>query len=173
MMSVRPTPALRGRRRPRRGVLVGSGLATLLMIGACAIDEGAQGATRAAPKRYPDRLAGTFNGFCQQREDDGFEERAALRVVRHQVQALTWQTVVGRRGSCTFDLAEFRQTRSRPHLELLASDGTGCRLLVYQDARRVTLAHSNCSQRCTPGIYEQAWPVMFDPASGRCARLDR
>jgi hypothetical protein len=86
---------------------------------------------------------------------------------------LTWQTVVGRRGSCTFDLAEFRQTRSRPHLELLASDGTGCRLLVYQDARRVTLAHSNCSQRCTPGIYEQAWPVMFDPASGRCARLDR
>ncbi len=153
-----------------RAAAGGAGLAVLLLVGSCATD--GEGATRMTG-RYPDRLAGTFNGFCQQREEDGFEERAALRVVRYQVQTLTWQTVVGRRGSCTFDLGEFRQTRSRPHVELLANDGSGCRLLIYQDARRVTMAHSSCSKRCTPGVYDQAWPVMFDPASGRCARLDR
>ena len=35
--------------------------------------------------------------------------------------------------------------------------------------RRVTLAHNHCETHCTPGIYEQAWPVLFDPKSGACA----
>lgn len=123
---------------------------------------------------YPDRLKGSFNGFCEQREDDGFKEKATLQVVNRQVKTLAWRSDVGRKGSCSFDLAGFRQTRSQPHLELLAADGSGCKLMVYQDARRVTLAHAGCAQRCTPrSVYDQAWPVMFDPASGRCARLDR
>ncbi|MCY1293890.1 hypothetical protein D9M70_431630 [compost metagenome] len=48
-------------------------------------------------------------------------------------------------------------------------EDSGCKLMVWQDPRRVTLAHANCQQRCTPGIYEQAWPVMFEPGSGGCA----
>ena len=88
---------------------------------------------------YPDRLNGTFNGFCEQREDDGFQEKATLRVVNRQVQTLNWRSVVGRKGSCSFELTGFRQTRTRPHLELQAADGSGCKLMVYQDARRVTL----------------------------------
>ena len=123
---------------------------------------------------YPDRLNGSFNGFCEQREDDGFKEKATLQVVNREVKALAWRSDVGRKGSCSFDLAGFRQTKTRPHLELQAADGSGCKLMVYQDARRVTLAHAGCAQRCTPrAIYDQAWPVMFDPASGRCAPLDK
>ncbi|MBY4896780.1 hypothetical protein [Cupriavidus sp. AU9028] len=109
-------------------------------------------------------------GSCQRTEEDGFREDALLRVTDNNVQQLQWKLWVGKRGSCAFDLADFRQTKRRPHIELAARDGSACKLLIWQDPRRVTLAHANCERRCTPGIYEEAWPVMFEPDSGACAR---
>ncbi|CAG2150659.1 hypothetical protein [Cupriavidus plantarum] len=108
-------------------------------------------------------------GNCQRTEEDGFREDAQLNVDDNTVRQLSWKLWVGKRGSCSFDLADFRQVRKSPHIELRANDGSGCKLMVWQDPRRVTLAHANCQQRCTPGIYEQAWPVMFDPGTGACA----
>jgi hypothetical protein len=35
------------------------------------------------------------------------------------------------------------------------------------------MAHAGCQRRCSAGIYEQAWPVMFDPRTGTCAKLER
>lgn len=107
---------------------------------------------------------------CAQTEDDGFREQAVLRVRNNQVQALDWKLWVGRRGSCSFEYAAFRQTRQRPHIELVKLDGSGCRLMIWQDPRRITLAHSGCERSCSAGIYDQAWPVMFDSATGTCAR---
>ncbi|MCY1254380.1 hypothetical protein D9M68_73520 [compost metagenome] len=109
-------------------------------------------------------------GDCRRTEEDGFREDAQLRVSNNSVQQLSWKLWVGKRGSCSFNLADFRQVQKKPHIELRASDGSGCKLMVWQDPRRVTLAHANCQQRCTPGIYEEAWPVMFEPGSGACAR---
>jgi hypothetical protein len=109
-------------------------------------------------------------GNCQRTEEDGFREDAQLRVDDNNVQQLSWKLWVGKRGSCSFDLAEFRQVRKKPHVELAARDGSGCKLMVWQDPRRVTLAHANCERRCTPGIYENAWPVMFEPGTGACAQ---
>lgn len=108
-------------------------------------------------------------GDCRRTEEDGFREDAQLRVADNTVQQLSWKLWVGKRGSCSFDLADFRQVRKSPHIELRANDGSGCKLMVWQDPRRVTLAHASCQQRCTPGIYEEAWPVMFDPGTGTCA----
>ncbi|WP_080745240.1 hypothetical protein [Cupriavidus necator] len=108
-------------------------------------------------------------GDCRRTEEDGFREDAQLRVSDNNVQQLSWKLWVGKRGSCSFNLADFRQVQRKPHIELRANDGSGCKLMVWQDPRRVTLAHANCQQRCTPGIYEQAWPVMFEPGSGACA----
>ncbi len=107
-------------------------------------------------------------GRCAQTEEDGFREQARLTVRNGRVDELSWQLWVGRRGTCRFELDEFRQVRSRPSIELLARDGGGCKLMVWQDPRRVTLAHAGCEQRCTPGVYEEAWPVMFEPGSGGC-----
>lgn len=126
----------------------------------------------AARRPVPDRAI-DLDARCTQSEDDGFREEASLRVRDNQVHAISWQLWVGRRGSCRFDLTDFRQVRSRPHIELLARDGSGCKLMIWQDPRRVTLAHAGCQRRCSTGIYEQAWPVMFDPRTGACARLDR
>jgi hypothetical protein len=109
-------------------------------------------------------------GDCRRTEEDGFREDAQLRVSDNSVQQLSWKLWVGKRGSCSFNLADFRQVQKKPHIELRANDGSGCKLMVWQDPRRVTLAHANCQQRCTPGIYEEAWPVMFEPGSGACAR---
>jgi hypothetical protein len=112
-------------------------------------------------------------GNCAQSDDDGFREQAHLDVRQGSVRALDWQILVGNKGSCRFALDAFQQTRSRGHIELVSKDRSGCKLLVYQDPRRVTLAHAGCESRCTNGIHEQAWPVMFDPRSGGCANLNR
>lgn len=110
-------------------------------------------------------------GDCRRTEEDGFREDALMDVKANEVRALKWKLWVSRRGSCEFNLAEFRQVRATPHIELQAIDGSQCKLLVWQDPRRVTLAHNRCEKHCTPGIYEQAWPVLFDPKSGACAEV--
>jgi hypothetical protein len=121
----------------------------------------------------PDSGPITLLGDCSQTDEDGFREQARLDVRQGAVRTLDWRIWVGGKGACTFGLDEFQQTRTRPHIELVARDRSGCKLLVYQDPRRVTLAHAGCEQRCTNGIHEQAWPVMFDPRSGACANLSR
>lgn len=145
------------------------GLAAL--AGACAM------LPDAAPPRHgyagPQPIAArviTLDAHCEQTEDDGFRELARLRIDRDVVQSLSWELWVGRRGGCRFERDDFEQTQRAPHIELLARDGTGCKLMVWQEPRRVTLAHAGCESRCTPGVYDRAWPVMFDPGSGRCAR---
>ena len=111
----------------------------------------------------------TIEGHCAQREEDGFREDARLSVIDNRVRALDWQLWVGQRGSCRFAFDDFRQTRERPHVELVARDDRDCKLMVWQEPRRITLAHTGCAARCTPGVYDEAWPVSFDPSSGACA----
>ena len=124
----------------------------------------------ASPARAPiaDRPI-DLAGACAQTEEDGFREDARLVVEDNRVRELSWQLHVGKRGSCRFELADFRQVRSRPSIELAARDGSACKLMVWQEPRRVTLAHAGCEARCTAGIYEEAWPVMFEPRGGGCA----
>lgn len=147
------------RRRRSWARLLAPAFATLL--GSCALP----GST---PIAYH---AITLDGHCAETEEDGFRENATLKVNDNQVQALQWQLWVGRQGSCSFHGQDFRQTQWRPQIELAARDGSGCKLMIWRDDRRITLAHAGCEARCTPGIYESAWPVMFDPAGGGCAQI--
>ncbi|CAG9163468.1 hypothetical protein [Cupriavidus pampae] len=134
-----------------------------------------------APKLYPPApetrstpipaRAIDMAGDCKRTEEDGFREEAMMRVSHNDVQTLSWRLWVSKRGSCEFNLSEFKQTQQTPHIELVALDGSACKLMVWQDPRRVTLAHARCEKHCTAGIYEQAWPVLFDPRSGHCADI--
>lgn len=144
----------------RRAAAAAALLATALAVSAC-------GGARP-PTPIPDRPIDLV-GRCTQTEQDGFREDATLVVRDNRVDALSWQLWAGRRGTCRFELAEFTQVRSRPSIELVARDASGCRLLVWQQSRRVTLAHAGCENRCTPGVYDEAWPVMFEPTTGACA----
>jgi len=147
--------------RPAR---LASGVAVLAALVSC-----------AGVQKTPVPASGplTLQGSCSQVDDDGFREQARLDVQGGAVQALDWQIWVGRKGTCSFRLDEFSQTRTAPHIELQALDRSGCKLVVYQDPRRVTLGHAGCERRCTNGVHDQAWPVMFDPRSGGCANLNR
>lgn len=178
--------ALQRRNRPGLPGAAATGLvAALTVLQGCAPTQGPpsppaamasapspvrQAAEPAPPLPIPVRVI-ELSGYCSKTEDDGFREEARMRVSANEVKSLTWKLWVSKRGSCAFDLAEFQQTRKAPHIELVARDNSGCKLMVWQDPRRVTLAHANCEKRCTPGIYEEAWPVMFDPASGMCAQI--
>ena len=110
-----------------------------------------------------------LTAHCKQTEEDGFREDATLRITNNVVDVLSWRLWVGRRGTCHFELPDFRQTRTHPVIELRTRDGGACRLMVWQERGRVTLAHVDCEGRCTPGIQESAWPVSFDTASGTCS----
>jgi hypothetical protein len=148
-----------GARRGARARLAAAALLAALVAAGC-------GGARPTPiADRPIDLAGR----CAQTEEDGFREDATLTVRDNRVDALSWQLWVGRRGGCRFELQDFRQVRSRPSIELAARDGSACKLMVWQEPRRVTLAHAGCEARCTGGIYEEAWPVMFEPRTGACA----
>jgi hypothetical protein len=149
------TPAARMRARV-------CAVAAALAVAGCAAGSG----PRPAP--IADRAI-DLTGRCAQTEEDGFREEARLVVRASRVDELSWRLWVGRRGTCGFELADFTQVRSRPSIELAARDGSACKLMVWQEPRRVTLAHAGCEARCTPGIYEEAWPVMFEPRDGGCA----
>ncbi len=110
-------------------------------------------------------------GSCSQKEEDGFREEATVSIQANEVKQLSWRLWVGKRGSCQFDGNDFVQTQKRPSIEMKAKDGSACKLLIWQAPDRVTLAHANCQARCTPGIYDDAWPVMFHPKNGSCAKL--
>ena len=157
-----------------RSVSVAALAALLALLGACGpMLPGTPSAparpTPSRPAPIADRLI-NLEGACDQTEDDGFHENARLSVRDNQVRALSWQMRIGRRGSCSFELGAFQQIKSRPHIELVERDGSGCKLMVWQEPRRITMAHTGCAKHCTPGVYESAWPVMFDPATGGCAR---
>jgi ABC-type uncharacterized transport system involved in gliding motility auxiliary subunit len=110
-------------------------------------------------------------GNCSQTEEDGFRESAQVQIDNNEVRALTWKIWVGKKGQCSFEGTEFSQSQSRPHIELQAKDGSGCKLMIWQTPQRVTLAHADCQKRCTAGVYDDAWPVMFHPQTGACARV--
>ncbi|MFT4102299.1 MAG: hypothetical protein QM674_14920 [Burkholderiaceae bacterium] len=149
-------------RRARGWRVVALALASVL-LGSCATPGAMPGKTPIAYRAI------NLDGRCAQTEDDGFRENATLKVADNVVQSLQWQLSVGKRGGCRFDGADFRQVQTRPHIELRARDGGGCKLMIWRDDRRITLAHAGCESRCTGNVYDQAWPVMFDPSSGACA----
>lgn len=155
-------------------------LALAILLSSCATSRSGSGSSSgpagspATPSGsgtapIPDKVINVA-GSCKQVEEDGFREDATLVVQNNEVRSVEWQLWVGKRGSCKFAGGDFTQRQSRPHIELIAKDGSGCKLMVWQEPRRVTLAHNGCQKHCTKGVYEEAWPVMFDPASGACAK---
>ena len=139
------------------------------LLAGCAATAG-PGVPSAPSARAPEPdLPIALAAQCEQTEEDGFREHARLVVVDNQVRELSWKLWVGEKGGCTFKHEQFRQTRSRPSNELAERSGSACRLMVWRVPARVTLAHAGCEQQCSPGIYEEAWPVMFDPGTGGCA----
>jgi hypothetical protein len=111
----------------------------------------------------------TLDARCEGAGPSGLREASRLAVQTGRVQALSWTVDAGTRGRCSFELADFQQTRARPHIELLARNGSGCRLMIWRDPRHITLSHAQCEKVCPTALLIEALPVIFDPAAGGCA----
>jgi hypothetical protein len=111
----------------------------------------------------------TLDARCDGTGQTGLLETSRLQVATSSVRALAWRIEGGTRGRCEFELADFEQRRARPHIELAARNGSGCRLMIWRDPRHITLSHAGCEGVCPAGLLKDALPILFDPASGGCA----
>jgi hypothetical protein len=108
----------------------------------------------------------TLRGSCVGKEQTGYAENVHVDIVAGQVRALDARVDIPKRGSCRFALADFRQTRQTPHVELLSRTNPLCAVRVWQQRDRITLAVTDCPEKCTGGAFEYMWPVEFNTAGG-------
>jgi len=105
---------------------------------------------------------------CTARDETGYTESIRLAVDQGRVELMEAKIEIPRRGSCGFRLAEFRQTRTEPHVELQASSGTMCTVRMWRQGERFTVAFSDCQEKCTGGAFAYVWPVNVNSADGSC-----
>ncbi len=139
-----PTPAPAPAAQPSRGA--GGGAA---MVGA------------------PARL--NLTSACTARDEAGYTESIRLQVAEGMVRELQARIEVPRRGTCSFQLADFRQTREAPHVELMSRTGGACTVRMWEQQGRLTVAFSDCHDKCSRGAFEHIWPIQLRAADGACS----
>ena len=75
---------------------------------------------------------------------------------------------IPKRGSCRFDLKDFRQTKSLPAIELSQNKGR-CIVRVWEQGERVTVAFQQCEKMCSGNAHSYLWPILNDRNKGSCA----
>lgn len=129
---------------------------------------------KAAPAPRDEAVAGKHTGAlsvrseCRSRDESGYTESIKLALERGRVSQLEAKIDMPRRGSCGFRLADFRQTRTDPHVELQSTDGSTCTVRMWQQDSRLTVAFNDCQDKCTRGAFDYVWPVMLNAADGSC-----
>ncbi len=107
---------------------------------------------------------------CSGRDSNGYAERIALNVSNGLVDYLDANVEVPRQGSCSFRLAQFRQTKRTPFVELLAlREGSRCAVRIWTQGDRVTVAPTDCQEMCaSPRAFESVWPIALSARTGSC-----
>lgn len=110
----------------------------------------------------------TLAAQCVGKDESGYAENLRMDLAGGQVRSLEAKIDIPKRGSCTYRLADFQQTKQAPFVELMARSGSGCAIRVWQQGDRVTVAPTDCQERCTRGAFEYAWPVQLKSPGGGC-----
>ena len=110
----------------------------------------------------------TFQGNCVEKDETGYSENARLLITLGEVSTLDARVDIPKHGSCRFQLKDFEQTMATPFVELLAKSNSGCALRVWEQTDRVTMAATDCNEKCTRGGFEYLWPVEFRASGGAC-----
>lgn len=121
------------------------------------------------PAPIPDRAL-NIRADCTSRDELGYAEEVKLSVANGLVSQLEVGITVPKRGSCRFQLADFRQTRSSPHVELIARSGSKCVTRMWYQQNRFTVAFSDCVEMCTPrATVDYIWPIELRLPDGACS----
>lgn len=104
---------------------------------------------------------------CSFRDEVGYAGRLDLEVRDANVQRFAARVDVPRRGSCRFDLADFRQAAALPTVTL-AGASSRCTVRMWEQGSKVTVAFSDCQAQCDGGTFDYLWPILVEAPSGRC-----
>ena len=117
----------------------------------------------AASARAP-----SLRADCSAKDETGYVESIKLALESGQVGQLEAKVEIPRRGSCQFRLADFRQTRTAPHVELKSNSGSMCTVRMWEQGDHFTVAFSDCQDRCTRGAFDYVWPIELSATDGSC-----
>lgn len=148
-----------------------------LALASCAVIEGepprptttptpAPDVARTRPTPIPTRPL-NVSAECAFHDETGYRGNMKLDVANAQVRHFEAMVDVPRRGVCRFNLAEFRQTKTMPTVELSSSESR-CVVRMWEQGRRVTVAFHQCAAKCTGEAFTFLWPILADSSTGSC-----
>lgn len=105
---------------------------------------------------------------CKFRDETGYAGEMNLKVESARVQVFSASVYVPRHGVCRFDLKSFRQTKLLPTVELTHLE-TSCKVRVWEQGMRVTVAFDSCRMMCSGNAWPYLWPILADRTDGSCA----
>lgn len=105
---------------------------------------------------------------CSFRDETGYNGVLKLAVTEARVSAFQVRVNIPKRGSCRFDLKDFRQTKELPAIELRQTKGR-CIVRVWEQGERVTVAFQQCEKMCSGNSHNYLWPILNDRRDGTCA----
>lgn len=105
---------------------------------------------------------------CAHKDDVGTRTRLSLLVKNAEVKTFSANVDIPKRGSCHFNLRDFKQTETLPQALLSAKDGSDCTVRLWEQGDRVTVAFNNCPRSCDGEAFSYLWPIMVEAKSGRC-----
>ena len=104
---------------------------------------------------------------CRFRDESGYSAALALAVSEARVSRFEANIDIPKRGSCKFDLRNFRQTRELPIVELQHTRDA-CVVRVWEQGERVTVSFDRCRKMCSGTAWNHLWPILADRRDGSC-----
>jgi hypothetical protein len=105
---------------------------------------------------------------CRFRDETGYNGELKISVEEARVSAFEARVNIPQRGSCIFNLKNFRQTRELPNVEL-THQGNRCVVHLWEQGERVTVAFQQCQAMCSGQAWEYLWPILAYRGDDSCA----
>lgn len=104
---------------------------------------------------------------CEFKDETGYGGSLDLHVAESQVQRFEARVDIPNRGTCRFDLKEFRQAGTAP--VALRKDRSACAVRLWEQEGRVTVSFLDCRSQCSNGSADYLWPILVDAGTGQCS----
>lgn len=105
---------------------------------------------------------------CSFRDDTGYRGKLDIQVKDADVRRFRAEVNIPKRGMCRFDLKEFKQADKAP-VALAKTNGDECKVRVWEQQDRVTVAFRDCKAQCSGESFDYLWPILVDARTGKCS----
>jgi hypothetical protein len=105
---------------------------------------------------------------CSFRDQTGYRGRLDIQVKEADVRRFRAEVNIPKRGTCRFDLKEFEQADKAP-VALAKTNGDECKVRVWEQQDRVTVAFRDCQAQCSGESFDYLWPILVDAKTGKCS----